>query len=92
MCVQDGRMGASRPPSPQWPPSQPREPTLQLLEAQLEEAERVEVAARQSMDTLLFADRRDQYQRARILFEQAQAKRRDILRRIDEVSLQSTRS
>jgi hypothetical protein len=82
-------MGASRRPSPDWPASRAREPTLQLLEAQLEETERVEVAARESMDALLFADRREQYQRARLLYEQAQAKRRDILRRIDEVSLHS---
>ena len=82
-------MGASRRPSPDWPACRAREPTLQLLEAQLEETERVEVAARESMDALLFADRREQYQRARLLYEQAQAKRRDILRRIDEVSLQS---
>jgi hypothetical protein len=84
-------MGASHRSPADLIRSRPREPTLLLLEAQLEEAERVEVEARRSMDALLFADRREHYQRAVQLFEQARARRREILRRIDAVSLQSTR-
>jgi hypothetical protein len=60
--------------------------TLKLLEVQLEEAERVESTARKTLNALRSGSLRN-HELAESLLSRAQARRREILRLIDSVSL-----